>query len=576
MGTEVERSSIRNRTIIAVTGKVVTIFLFVTVSIVILYNDAGNRFRGRRSLIGSAKHQNDFVGEHTRRSLQGVDTGALYPKAGSWDAKKFVFIGGLPSSGALQAERLLSNQNSCAGIVLTGDHYFLGDSCSMNNNNLCGLPDQDGSYITKAFKDVCEKRKGVSKDNNCEQICQACEDRTFLYGELGQKFRLTEDDATQLGEQGVQTFREKLYKDMSRYWGNKTAAPYAIEKDPENAIRGRFLQAVFGSEHAVFIYVMRHPLASRDCRGLDCGSDLERYIKAWLAFHKQMEADLQHLRHYIVVHDEAVSEKNWGQLKGPLSTLLGGAELIYSQKVAPGPIAKVAAKPAPKSVPFAFDSTSVRRHATVPEASIMHHLYHSEDRMNKAADSMDELIGIVTRGNNFTKTRIGVVRTADTGMLKEGDDDATIVQHTVPGPTIALRGEMGTTPSAPIAAMHEREASTRIRAQKKLERSVGRDETVDGFSDGKSRGQYTAVQGRRLQEGKSPPLVFPQAKGKPRPQGMPGKQQRPAGWLKVPVSAEQITILQKYEDELKHFCYSIYFLRVACESKIWSQSVESP
>lgn len=81
----------------------------------------------------------------------------------------------------------------------------------------------------------------------------------------------------------------------SRYWD--TSKRVLLEKSPPNIVKTRFMQAMFGPAHSVFLVLTRHPVAAayHDWRvqGLhDCG---RRYIEHWLRLHDALRVDVPYL-----------------------------------------------------------------------------------------------------------------------------------------------------------------------------------------------------------------------------------------------------------------------------------------
>jgi hypothetical protein len=134
------------------------------------------------------------------------------------------------------------------------------------------------------------------------RVFEPVPNRMSLWGNLAPQFHITEKDATILGADDFRKFRERLFADWSPYLDLKNNH-FIVEKDIENLVRGRFFQAMFGSENTAFIYVIRHPLAHYTSTNPDA-IDLEAHIKAWLKFYTIMDEDLRYLKHYMVYHEE--------------------------------------------------------------------------------------------------------------------------------------------------------------------------------------------------------------------------------------------------------------------------------
>lgn len=347
-------------------------------------------------------------GGQRRRLRQAGRSEQLFPDEGPWNSKRYIFVGGLLSSGAFNAERLLDYQKGISGININNLHTFLPNKCLHDVNGYCAAPDQDGSFLTSEFKQICTQK--TKNSTACEPLCIVCNERIWYPFEHAQNLRLTEADATAQGAKAVQSMRRNLYMDWSRYWDYSTNA-YFVEKDPENLIRGRYLQAVFGGKRTAFIYVMKHPLASQRCQGLDCSDDLDKYLNDWLSYHEMMAKDVEHINNYIVFTDEAFQRPNWEGTEKVLSKFLKykGGTMKFAQQPPPNPEHFPRKGPPVERVAEEDDENYEEErgpyiHAPIPEEYVSHFLYNDVSRQ-KIVDGYSAIMNILEEENNFTNAR---------------------------------------------------------------------------------------------------------------------------------------------------------------------------
>lgn len=107
--------------------------------------------------------------------------------------------------------------------------------------------------------------------------------------------RLAEESALVTDEN-----RRQLLAEWGRYW--ELDRPILIEKSPPNIIRARFLQALFPG--ALFVMVVRHPVAVAYATHKWTPSPLSELIRHWLAAHRQLAIDQSRLGRLIVVRYE--------------------------------------------------------------------------------------------------------------------------------------------------------------------------------------------------------------------------------------------------------------------------------
>ena len=108
--------------------------------------------------------------------------------------------------------------------------------------------------------------------------------------------------------------RARLFSDWAPAWN--LTRPWLLEKSPRHIMATRYLQAMFGSERAAFVVLLRHPLGTmhhlfsdgavgalrNDCGGL--------VIENWLMSHETLLDDLPRLRTAVVVMYEHFMRSN--------------------------------------------------------------------------------------------------------------------------------------------------------------------------------------------------------------------------------------------------------------------------
>lgn len=93
---------------------------------------------------------------------------------------------------------------------------------------------------------------------------------------------------------------ERLRNEWSRYWN--PARRVQMEKTPANIIRARFLQALF--PEAVFIFVVRHPVATSVATHKWSGTGIYSLVHHWVTAHEMLCGDLPYLRNAFTIRYE--------------------------------------------------------------------------------------------------------------------------------------------------------------------------------------------------------------------------------------------------------------------------------
>lgn len=98
----------------------------------------------------------------------------------------------------------------------------------------------------------------------------------------------------------TQENRAQLFAEWARYWDRTKSV--LVEKSPPNLLKTRFLQALF--PEAVFVVIVRHPVAVTMATKKLWGGSEETLIEHWLRCHEIFMADAPLLRRPIVVRYE--------------------------------------------------------------------------------------------------------------------------------------------------------------------------------------------------------------------------------------------------------------------------------
>lgn len=181
-----------------------------------------------------------------------------------------VFIAGLHRSGTSLLYRCLCDHPDISGFQHTG------------------VPEDEGQHLQSVFPTA----------------------RAF-----GGPGRFGFDPRSHLDESSPLASREnrtQLDLEWGRYW--EPAKLIRIEKSPPNLVRTRFLQALFPD--AVFIVLMRHPLAVAYATQKWSQTSLGSLLDHWLVCHQRLYRDLPYLNRAVLVRYEDF-------VRNPSSILVG-------------------------------------------------------------------------------------------------------------------------------------------------------------------------------------------------------------------------------------------------------------
>ena len=115
----------------------------------------------------------------------------------------------------------------------------------------------------------------------------------------------------------VKAGRRSIYKEWKQYWNIKK--PILAEKSPANIIRSRYLQAVFPD--AIFIFILRHPIATCMATSKWTGAYMTTLIQNWVICHELLLEDLPFLKRAMVLKYEEFT-KNPKEFSRNFSELL--------------------------------------------------------------------------------------------------------------------------------------------------------------------------------------------------------------------------------------------------------------
>lgn len=99
--------------------------------------------------------------------------------------------------------------------------------------------------------------------------------------------------------------RNRLVDNWKPYWN--VMKPILAEKSPANLIRSRFLQAVFPG--AVFIFVIRHPIAVTMATSKWTGAYMRQLIAHWCKAHTILMEDIEYLDRFLILKYEDVLDR---------------------------------------------------------------------------------------------------------------------------------------------------------------------------------------------------------------------------------------------------------------------------
>lgn len=133
-----------------------------------------------------------------------------------WSEYRFVFVGGLRSSGGSLVEQLLASQCGVLGLGVPHKVVSNTSSCERpkrpNPNYQCVWEENQGEAVTKQFRDYYASRGTVCKHG---LLLRGTE-----FGQCAPALHLTEQDSQKIGD-GLAEWRLKLFSDWSTFWLSK-------------------------------------------------------------------------------------------------------------------------------------------------------------------------------------------------------------------------------------------------------------------------------------------------------------------------------------------------------------------
>jgi hypothetical protein len=229
-----------------------------------------------------------------------------------WASHVYIFVGGDHNTGTSVTERLLSSQPYASQLkVETTVNVSHMEHCHKHRTpTSCAAPENEGIFVTDVFKNLY-----IQRGTDCHAKPAS------HWGLCARKQQLTEKDIT--SSIHLEAARNELYQDWNQFWNLSNV--YLVEKDISNAVKSRFLQTLFSSQHVRsssngvgntlnsttmgsrapntgFVYVLRHPFAS--CKDFKC--DTHTHLRAWLETYTTLTEDIEHLDVYIMFHLEGL------------------------------------------------------------------------------------------------------------------------------------------------------------------------------------------------------------------------------------------------------------------------------
>lgn len=293
-----------------------------------------------------------------------------------WRNHRYIFVGGLQSSGTSLMEKLLSSQLYSAGLRVEATRVRDRKSCRRPdpiNQFKCRAPQDEGSFVTRAFllylntelpmhnadfSFDCREENPTKSWGNCARAYHISSGNIAHWKkQLMEKFGRKGLAPTTARDGGVGArerylprhgnkvlrspadFRELLLLDWAPFWADAETppttppstvytggpfAPFLVEKDIPNSVRSLLLQELFGPERTSFVFMLRHPFLS--CRGFKCSSTLVDQLRGWLLLYETLVQDLPQLQHFVMVHYEGLVIQPAGVL-GAVRETLGWSEL---------------------------------------------------------------------------------------------------------------------------------------------------------------------------------------------------------------------------------------------------------
>ena len=111
--------------------------------------------------------------------------------------------------------------------------------------------------------------------------------------------------------------RKKIQSSWERWWD--TSQPFLVEKSPPNIVRTRYLQYLFPD--AVFLTIIRHPIAVSLATKKWSGTSMNNLFKHWIKCNETFIEDAKYLKYsYLFKYEDFVS--NPKQIMSAISKLL--------------------------------------------------------------------------------------------------------------------------------------------------------------------------------------------------------------------------------------------------------------
>ena len=165
-------------------------------------------------------------------------------------SKKIIFLCGLHRSGTSVTFQILKNHPDISGFENTG------------------VPEDEGQHLQTVFS-TAKEFGGPG-----------------IFG-FSEKAYLNEKSSLLTTEN-----KRKLLREWGEYWNMEKEV--LLEKSPPNLIRTRFLQSIF--ENAIFVTIIRHPIATSLATQKWSGTSLMELVNHWLICHDKFMDDSKFLK----------------------------------------------------------------------------------------------------------------------------------------------------------------------------------------------------------------------------------------------------------------------------------------
>lgn len=142
-----------------------------------------------------------------------------------WDEFRYVFVGGLRSSGAITIEQLLGSQRFVLGMGINSKIVANTSNCERplraNPKHQCVAVDGEGESVTRAFSEVYKKRGTMCKFG--------LDDRATEFGACAVSMHLTGSDLDRVGGRPAKSlYRLQLFSDWAQFWFSNGSHPIAV------------------------------------------------------------------------------------------------------------------------------------------------------------------------------------------------------------------------------------------------------------------------------------------------------------------------------------------------------------